>query len=72
MSAPDDTSKPRSMPYSVRVLPITVLRLETLSLFHQQAVGHLIDQMTALNFKHAVNTGKLDAFMAALEVQEEE
>lgn len=72
MSIPADTSKPRPMPYSVRVLPLTVLRLETLSLFHQQSVGHLIDQMVALNFRHAKDTGKLDEFMAALEMEEEE
>ena len=72
MSEPVATSKPKQMSYSLRVQPVTVLRLELLAAVYQQAIGHLVDQMVAKNFKHIQDTGKLSEYMAQLESLEEE
>jgi len=61
----------KSMSYSSRVKPVTVLRLELLSAVRGVPIGHLIDQMVSLNFRAMQNSGQLDAYMATLEEEGE-
>lgn len=72
MQQVEETSKQKPMPYSSRVLPVTVLRLELLSAVYQQSIGHLIDQMVAKNFRLIQDNGRLTEFMALLEESEQE
>lgn len=68
----EETGKQKPMPYSSRVLPVTVLRLEMLSAVYQQPIGHLIDQMVAKNFRLIQDNGRLTEFMALLEESEQD
>lgn len=72
MTLQEETSKQKPMPYSSRVLPVTVLRLEMLAAVYQQPIGHLIDQMVAKNFRLIQDNGRLTEFMALLEESEQE
>lgn len=71
--AQNGTAEDRPVPYSVRLYPKTIKRLEMMALAYDLTVGQLIHQMAALNYKHAAKDGgQFDKFFDELRAEDEE